>query len=72
MLFLPVALRLLPDILMQYMENTLQRTTFLYILTKQETSGETLFANQVEAYTRLSPGSESDFMGLKALHSGIE
>jgi len=31
-----------------------------------------LFANQVEAYNRLSPGFQERLHGLKATHSGIE
>jgi len=47
-------------------------TTFLYILDKPETGGDTLFANQVEAYNRLSPAFQQRLHGLKALHSGVE
>ncbi|KAH8678730.1 putative alpha-ketoglutarate-dependent sulfonate dioxygenase [Tricladium varicosporioides] len=47
-------------------------TTFLYILDVPETGGDTLFANQVEAYNRLSPGFQERLHGLKATHSGIE
>lgn len=47
-------------------------TTFLYILDKPETGGDTLFANCVEAYERLSPLFQERLHGLKATHSGIE
>jgi len=47
-------------------------TTFLYILDKPETGGDTLFANTVEAYNRLSPLFQERLHGLKAIHSGIE
>ena len=47
-------------------------TTFLYILDVPETGGDTLFANQVEAYNRLSEGFKERLHGLKATHSGIE
>jgi sulfonate dioxygenase len=47
-------------------------TTFLYILEKPETGGDTIFVNQVEAYNRLSPAFQQRLHGLKALHSGVE
>ncbi|KAH8602038.1 putative alpha-ketoglutarate-dependent sulfonate dioxygenase [Bisporella sp. PMI_857] len=47
-------------------------TTFLYILDVPESGGDTLFASQVEAYNRLSPGFQERLHGLKATHSGIE
>jgi sulfonate dioxygenase len=47
-------------------------TTFLYILDKPETGGDTIFASQVEAYKRLSPAFRERLHGLKAVHSGIE
>jgi len=47
-------------------------TTFLYILDKPESGGDTLYVNQVEAYKRLSPEFQKRLHGLKALHSGIE
>ncbi|KAL9101468.1 MAG: hypothetical protein Q9163_003263 [Psora crenata] len=47
-------------------------TTFLYILNKPETGGDTLFVNQAEAYRRLSPGFRERLHGLKAVHSGYE
>lgn len=47
-------------------------TTFLYIFDKPETGGDTLFADQVEAYNRLSPGFQERLHGLQAVHSGIE
>ncbi|KAF4637739.1 hypothetical protein G7Y89_g353 [Cudoniella acicularis] len=53
-------------------ENQPPGTTFLYILDVPETGGDTLFANQVEAYNRLSPGFQERLHGLRATHSGIE
>lgn len=53
-------------------ENQPPGTTFLYILDVPEAGGDTLFANQVEAYNRLSPGFQERLHGLKAIHSGIE
>ena len=47
-------------------------TTFLYILDKPSTGGDTLFANMAEAYRRLSPAFRERLHGLKAVHSGIE
>ncbi|KAI1746467.1 hypothetical protein F4782DRAFT_74457 [Xylaria castorea] len=47
-------------------------TTFLYILDKPETGGDTLFANAAEAYNRLSPLFKERLHGLKATHSGVE
>lgn len=47
-------------------------TTFLYILDKPETGGDTLFVNAAEAYNRLSPLFQERLHGLKAVHSGIE
>lgn len=47
-------------------------TTFLYILDKPETGGDTLFVNAVEAYKRLSPLMQERLHGLQAVHSGIE
>ena len=47
-------------------------TTFLYILDKPGSGGDTLFANMAEAYNRLSPGFQERLHGLKAVHSGIE
>jgi sulfonate dioxygenase len=47
-------------------------TTFLYILDKPETGGDTLFVDAVEAYNRLSPLFQQRLHGLKATHSGIE
>ncbi|KAI1845912.1 hypothetical protein JX266_007999 [Neoarthrinium moseri] len=47
-------------------------TTFLYNLDIPETGGDTLFANCVEAYERLSPLFQERLHGLKATHSGIE
>ncbi|KAK8080882.1 TfdA family Taurine catabolism dioxygenase TauD [Apiospora hydei] len=47
-------------------------TTFLYIFDKPETGGDTLFANTVEAYNRLSPLFQERLHGLQATHSGFE
>ncbi|KAI0964745.1 hypothetical protein F4678DRAFT_385734 [Xylaria arbuscula] len=47
-------------------------TTFLYILDTPETGGDTLFANAVEAYNRLSPLFQERLHGLEAVHSGFE
>ncbi|KAK1766948.1 hypothetical protein QBC33DRAFT_452456 [Phialemonium atrogriseum] len=47
-------------------------TTFLYILDKPETGGDTLFVDAVEAYNRLSPAFQQRLHGLRATHSGIE
>ena len=47
-------------------------TTFLYILDKPGSGGDTLFANTAEAYKRLSPAFRERLHGLKAVHSGIE
>jgi sulfonate dioxygenase len=47
-------------------------TTFLYILDKPTTGGDTIFVDQVEAYRRLSPDFRKRLHGLTAVHSGIE
>ncbi|KOS20546.1 Alpha-ketoglutarate-dependent sulfonate dioxygenase [Escovopsis weberi] len=47
-------------------------TTFLYILDKPETGGDTLFVDAVTAYKRLSPGFQQRLHGLRATHSGVE
>ncbi|KAF4119912.1 sulfonate dioxygenase [Geosmithia morbida] len=47
-------------------------TTFLYILDKPASGGDTLFCNGVEAYNRLSPFFKERLHGLHAVHSGIE
>lgn len=47
-------------------------TTFLYVLDLPSTGGDTLFANAVEAYDRLSDGFKERLHGLQAVHSGIE
>ncbi|KAK3358293.1 hypothetical protein B0T24DRAFT_685677 [Lasiosphaeria ovina] len=47
-------------------------TTFLYILDKPETGGDTLFVDAAEAYQRLSPLFQERLHGLQATHSGIE
>jgi alpha-ketoglutarate-dependent taurine dioxygenase len=45
-------------------------TTFLYLLDGPAAGGDTLFANQAEAYRRLSPEFQKRLHGLKAVHSG--
>lgn len=47
-------------------------TTFLYILNKPETGGDTLFVDAVQAYRRLSPLFRERLHGLRATHSGVE
>ncbi|KAI9745632.1 MAG: hypothetical protein M1818_001166 [Claussenomyces sp. TS43310] len=47
-------------------------TTFLYALDVPETGGDTLFADSVAAYNRLSPAFQERLHGLKAVHSGVE
>ena len=47
-------------------------TTFLYVLDKPGSGGDTLFVNTAEAYNRLSPAFRQRLHGLKAVHSGIE
>ncbi|KAM3463438.1 Alpha-ketoglutarate-dependent sulfonate dioxygenase [Beauveria bassiana D1-5] len=47
-------------------------TTFLYILDRPETGGDTLFVDSVQAYKRLSPLFQERLHGLRATHSGIE
>jgi sulfonate dioxygenase len=47
-------------------------TTFLYVLDKPETGGDTLFVDAAEAYKRLSPLFQERLHGLKATHSGVE
>ncbi|WPH03474.1 Hypothetical protein R9X50_00635400 [Acrodontium crateriforme] len=47
-------------------------TTFLYLLDGPTAGGDTLFANQAEAYKRLSPEFQKRLHGLKAVHSGHE
>ncbi|ETS85973.1 hypothetical protein PFICI_03998 [Pestalotiopsis fici W106-1] len=46
--------------------------TFLYVLEKPESGGDTLFANCFEAYERLSPAFQHRLHGLTAIHSGAE
>ncbi|KAI4159515.1 MAG: hypothetical protein LQ342_006516 [Letrouitia transgressa] len=53
-------------------ENQPPGTTFLYVLDTPDTGGDTLFANQAEAYNRLSSELQKRLHGLKALHSGHE
>ncbi|KAF2005053.1 TauD-domain-containing protein [Amniculicola lignicola CBS 123094] len=47
-------------------------TTFLYLLDGPAAGGDTLFANQAEAYRRLSPAFRERLQGLKAVHSAVE
>jgi sulfonate dioxygenase len=47
-------------------------TTFLYVLDGPTTGGDTLFADMVQAYKRLSPEFRKRLHGLKAVHSGLE
>lgn len=47
-------------------------TTFLYLLDGPKSGGDTVFANQAEAYARLSPAFQQRLHGLTALHSGHE
>jgi sulfonate dioxygenase len=47
-------------------------TTFLYVSDLPATGGDTLFANAVEAYNRLSPLFQERLHGLKAVHSAVE
>lgn len=47
-------------------------TTFLYLLDGPEAGGDTLFANQVIAYNRLSPEFRKRLHGLKVVHSAVE
>lgn len=53
-------------------ENQPPGTSFLYVLDTPAAGGDTLFANQVEAYNRLSPEFQRRLHGLTALHSGHE
>ncbi|KAK9481159.1 hypothetical protein V1514DRAFT_323109 [Lipomyces japonicus] len=46
-------------------------TTFLGMLDSPETGGDTIFADTVEAYNRLSPEFQKRLHGLKVLHSGV-
>ncbi|EPS43662.1 hypothetical protein H072_2334 [Dactylellina haptotyla CBS 200.50] len=45
-------------------------TTFMYILDLPEAGGDTIFADQVQAYKRLSPGFQERLHGLRAQYSG--
>ncbi|KAK4139162.1 uncharacterized protein C8A04DRAFT_16104 [Dichotomopilus funicola] len=47
-------------------------TTFLYVLDRPETGGDTLFVDAAEAYRRLSPLFQERLHGLKANHSAVE
>ncbi|KAK9431217.1 hypothetical protein V1505DRAFT_369100 [Lipomyces doorenjongii] len=46
-------------------------TTFLGMLDGPETGGDTIFADTVEAYNRLSPKFREILSGLEVLHSGV-
>ncbi len=45
---------------------------FIYLLEKPETGGDTLFADTVQAYRRLSPAMQERLHGLTATHSAVE
>ncbi|KAK6204636.1 oxidoreductase activity protein [Scheffersomyces amazonensis] len=47
-------------------------TTFFTVVEGPEAGGDTLFADTVEAYNRLSPAFQKRLEGLHALHSGVE
>ncbi|KAK3292163.1 uncharacterized protein B0H64DRAFT_222864 [Chaetomium fimeti] len=47
-------------------------TTFLYVLDRPATGGDTLFADAAEAYRRLSPLFRQRLHGLRATHSAAE
>ncbi|KAH9827621.1 Alpha-ketoglutarate-dependent sulfonate dioxygenase [Teratosphaeria destructans] len=47
-------------------------TTFLYLLDGPTAGGDTLYANMVVAYQRLSPEFQKRLHGLKAIHSAHE
>ncbi|KAF2400475.1 alpha-ketoglutarate-dependent taurine dioxygenase [Trichodelitschia bisporula] len=53
-------------------ENQPPGTTFLYLLDGPAAGGDTLFANQAEAYRRLSPEFKKRLHGLTAIHSAHE
>ncbi|RYO98925.1 hypothetical protein DL764_006958 [Monosporascus ibericus] len=53
-------------------EEQLPGATYLYVLDKPETGGDTLFANTAEAHNRLSLLFQERLHRLKATHSGIE
>ena len=44
----------------------------MYVLDQPEIGGDTLFADGVEAYNRLSPTLQQRLHGLKALHSNYK
>lgn len=46
--------------------------TFLYALDLPDIGGDTVFADGIEAYKRLSPAIQQRLHGLKAVHSNIE
>ncbi len=45
---------------------------FIYLLEKPQTGGDTLFADTVQAYCRLSPAMQERLHGLTATHSAVE
>ena len=47
-------------------------TTFLYILDQPRSGGDTVFADTVEAYNRLSPAFQERLHGLKVSHSSVQ
>ncbi|GJN76048.1 hypothetical protein PLICBS_010159 [Purpureocillium lilacinum] len=47
-------------------------TTILFVLSKPDTGGDTLFVDAAEAYRRLSTPFQERLHGLKGRHSGIE
>lgn len=47
-------------------------TTFLYVLERPSTGGDTLFVDAAEAYRRLSPLFQERLHGLRATHSAVE
>jgi sulfonate dioxygenase len=47
-------------------------TTFLYVLDKPGTGGDTLFVDAAEAYRRLSAPFRQRLHGLRATHSAVE
>ncbi|KAH6631523.1 hypothetical protein F5144DRAFT_221076 [Chaetomium tenue] len=47
-------------------------TTFLYVLDRPATGGDTLFADAAEAFRRLSPLFQQRLHGLRATHSAVE
>lgn len=47
-------------------------TTFLAMLEKPDTGGDTPYVDAAQAYKRLSPAFQKRLHGLRAVHSGIE